>query len=100
MENNQEVDNGGMKTLEGYFDKPAVAAVNEQCLLEQLMANNTKLAANNESLLVMVKKLNGDIKKLERDNSRLNKGGQVSGRGPTLCHHCKKEGSHHPDACY
>ena len=53
-----------MKALEGYFDNLTVAAVNEQCLLEQLMANNTKLAANKESLVVRVKKLNGDSRNL------------------------------------
>ena len=63
------------------------------------MANNTKLAANNESLVAMVKKLTGYIKNLESDNTRLKKGGQSS-RGPTLCHHCKREGYHVPDSYY
>ena len=100
MENKQEVVYGGMKALEGYFDNLASAAVNEKSVLEQLVLNNTKLAASNESLVALVKKLTGDIKNLERDNSRLKKGGQVSGRSPTLCHHCKKEGYHQTDACY
>ena len=79
-----------MKSLEGYFDNIAAAAINEKSVLEQLVANNTKLAANSESLVAIVTKLTGDINNLERDNSRLKKGGQVSGRGPTICHHCKK----------
>ena len=79
-----------MKSLEGYFDNLSAAAVNEKSVLEQLVANNIKLAENKESLVTMVKKLTGDIKNLERDNSRLKKVGQVSGRGPNLCHHCNK----------
>ena len=90
MENNQKVGDGGMKSLEGYFDNLSAAAVNEKSVLEQLVANNIKLAENKESLVTMVKKLTGDIKNLERDNSRLKKVGQVSGRGPNLCHHCNK----------
>ena len=58
------------------------------------------LATRNESLVTLVKKLTGDIKNLERDNSRLKKGGQISVRSTTLCHHCKKEGYHQPEACY
>ena len=65
-----------------------------------MVLNNTKLVASNESLVTMVKKISFDITNLERDNSCLTKGGQVSSRGPTLWHHCKKEGYHHPDACY
>ena len=100
VENKQGADDGGMKALEGYFDNRSAAAVNEKSVLEKLVANNTKLAANNQSLVAMVKKLTGDIKNLERDNSRLKKGMQIRGRGPTLCHHCKKERYHQSDACY
>ena len=89
-----------MKALEGYFDNLASAVVNEKSVLETLVANNTKLAANNESLVAMVKKLTGYISNLERYNSCLKKGVPFSGRGPTLCHHCKKYGYHQPDACY
>ena len=64
------------------------------------MLNITKLAASNKSLVALVTKLTGDIKNLERDNLCLKKGGQVSGRSPTLYHHCKKEGYHQPDAYY
>ena len=63
------------------------------------MANNTKLAATNKNLVAMVKKLTNEIKNLKRETSCLKKGGQ-SGWGPTLCHHCKKEGYHAPEACY
>ena len=73
MENNQGVDDGGKKALEGYFDNLAAAVVNEKFVLEQLVANNTKLAANNDNLVAMVKKMTSNIKNLERDNSRLNK---------------------------
>ena len=97
--NKQAADNGGMKALEGYFDNLAAVAVNEKLVLEQLVANNTKLAASNESLVAMVKKMTEDIKNLEQDNSRLKKGGKIS-RGLTLCHHCKREVYHALDACY
>ena len=94
------MDDGGIKALEGYFDNLAVAAVNEKSALQQLVLNNTTLATSNESLVALVQKITGDIKNLERDNSRLKKGGQVSGRSTTLCHHCKKEGYHQPESCY
>ena len=55
VENKQAVNDGGMKALEGYFDNLAAAAVNEKSVLEQLVANNTKLAANNKSLVVVSK---------------------------------------------
>ena len=86
-----------MKALEGCFDNLATAAVNENMVLDKLVANNTKLASNNESLIAMVKKLTGDIKNLERDNARLKKCGQSSW-GPTLCHHFKRECYHAPDS--
>ena len=99
MEKNQGVDDGGTKALEGYFYNLAAAAVNEKLVLEQLVANNTKLAATNKNLVAMVKKLTNDIKKIERETSRIKKGGQ-SRQDLTLCHHCKKEGYHAPKACY
>ena len=99
-ENQQGVDDCNMMAFEGYFDNLAVTAVNEKSVLQQLVSNNTKLAASNKSRVTMVKKLTGDIKNLERDNSRLKKGMQIRGRGPTLCHHCKKERYHQSDACY
>ena len=99
VENNQVVDDGEMKALEGYFNNLAAAAVNEKSVLEQLVMNNTKLAVTNKHLVAMVKKLTNEIKNLERETSRLKKGGQIS-QGPTLCHHCKKEGYHAPDSCY
>ena len=88
-----------MKALGGYFYNLAAAAVNEKLVLEQPVVNNTKLVANNENLVAMVKKLTSHIKNLERENSRLKKGGKII-RVPTICHHCKKEGYHAPDACY
>ena len=100
METQQEVDDGGMKALEGYFDNLSDSAVNEKSVLQQLVLNNTKTATSNERLVALVKKLTGEIKNLERDKLRLKKGGQVSGHSTILCHHCKKEGYHQPDACY
>ena len=54
-----ETNQGGnevvMKSLEGYFDNLADAAVNEKSVLEQLVANNATLAATNEELVTIVK---------------------------------------------
>ena len=56
---NSEVatDNGGneagMKALEGYSDNLAVAATNKKSVLEQLVANNSKLAAANKDLVAI-----------------------------------------------
>ena len=47
VEKKQELYDGGMKALEGYFDNLAAAAVNEKSVLEQLVVNNTKLVAKN-----------------------------------------------------
>ena len=88
-----------MQTLDGYFNNLAAAAVNEKLILEQLVANNTKLAATNKNLVNIVKKLTKDIKYIERETSRIKKVGQ-SKRDPTLCHHCKKKGYHVPEVCY
>ena len=98
MEKYQGVDNGGMKALEGYFDNLAATMFNEKLVLENLVANNTKLSATNENLVAMVKKLTNGINNLERETSCLKKGGKIRW-DPTLCHHCKKEGYHEPDAC-
>ena len=95
----QVVDKNGMKALEVYFYNLAAVTVNKKSVLEQLVVNNTKLAANNESLVAMVKKMTGNIKNLEHHNARLKKGGKNSW-GPTLYHHCKREGYHVSDACY
>ena len=67
-----------MKYLEGYFDNLAAATINEKLVLDQLMANNNKLAANKKSLVTMVKKMTGDIKNLEHEIARLKKGGQIN----------------------
>ena len=72
-----------MKALEGYFDNLAAAAVNKKSVLEQLVANNTKLAATNENLVAMVKKLTYGIKNLEQETSGLKKGEQII-QGPTV----------------
>ena len=48
-------DEVGMKSLEGYFDNLAAAAINKKSVLEQLVANNSKLDVNNEDLVAMVK---------------------------------------------
>ena len=51
LDNQLEEDVGDLKTLEGYFDNLAAAAVNWQGVLKQLMLNNTTLATINESLV-------------------------------------------------
>ena len=71
LKNQLEEDSGDLKTLEGYFDNVAAAAVNEQGFLKKLVLNNTTLATSNESLVALVKKLSNNIKNLEREISRL-----------------------------
>ena len=71
-----------MKTLEGYFDNLAAAAVNEKDVLKQLVLNNTTLATSNKSLVALVKKQNNEIKNLEREISRIKNCGQASARNP------------------
>ena len=88
-----------MKALEGYFDNFVAAAVNKKLVLEELVANNTKLAATKENLVAIVKKVTNDIKYLEMKTSRLKKGGQRK-RDTTLCPHCKKEAYHAGKACF
>ena len=92
VDNQIEVDAGGIKALEEYYDNLAAATVNEKYVLQKLVLNNTTLATSNESLVALVKKLTGDIKNLKRDHLHLKKGGQVSGLSTTLFRHCKKEG--------
>ena len=65
VETNHDVDEGGMKSLEGYFGNLAAVAVNKKSVLNQLVANNTKLAATNEHLVAIVKKLINEIKNIE-----------------------------------
>ena len=89
-----------MKTLEGYFDNLATAAVNEQGVLKQLVLNNTTLATSNESLVALVKNQSNDIKNLERKIYSVKKGGQASARNTALCANCKKEVFHQPQDCY
>ena len=56
LDNKFEEDSGDVKTLKGYFDNLAAAAVNEKYVLKQLVLNNTTLATSNESLVALVKK--------------------------------------------
>ena len=72
MDTNQGVDEGGMKSLEGYFDNLASVAVNKKSLLEHVVANSTKLAATNEDLVAIVKKFTNEINNIERGTYRLN----------------------------
>ena len=65
VETNHDVDEGGMKSLEGYFGNLAAVAVNKKSVPNQLVANNTKLAATNEHLVAIVKKLKNMIKNIE-----------------------------------
>ena len=66
LDNQLEEDSSDVKTLEGYFDNLAAAAVNEKYVLKQLVFNNTTLVRSNESLVALVKKQNNEIKNLER----------------------------------
>ena len=100
LDNQLEEGGGDPKTLEGYFDNLAAAAVTEKVVLHQLVLNNTTQSTSNKSLVALVKNLSNDIKNLEREISRMKKGGQVSARNTTLCAHCKKEGFHQPQDCF
>ena len=57
VEKNNGVDEVIMKSLEGYFDNLATAAVNKKSFLEQLVANNAQLAATNKEWVAIVKKI-------------------------------------------
>ena len=63
VDNQLEVEDGGIQALEGYFDNLDTAEINKRSVLQQLVLNNTTLATSNESLVALVKKLTGDIKK-------------------------------------
>ena len=90
LDNQLEEEVGDLKTLKGYFDNLAAAAVNEKGVLQQLVLNSNTLSTSNESLVALVKNLSNNIKNLEREISHMKKGGQVSARNITLCTHCKK----------
>ena len=62
VDNQLEVEDGGIKALEGYFDNLVAAAVNEKFVLQQLVLNSTTLATSNKSLVALVRKLTVDIK--------------------------------------
>ena len=66
LNNQLEEDGGDLKTLKGYFENLAVAAVKNKGVLQQLVLNNTTLSTSNESLEALVKKLSNDSKNLER----------------------------------
>ena len=73
LDNKLEEDGGDLKTLKGYFDNLAAAAVNEKGVLQKLVLNNTTISTSNESLVALVKKLSNDIKNLEQTTSRMKK---------------------------
>ena len=50
VDNQLEVEDGGIQALEGYFDNLSAAAINEKSVLKQLVLNNTTLVTSNESL--------------------------------------------------
>ena len=81
-------DEVGLKAIEVYFENLAAAVTNEKTVLEQLVANNSKLAATNEELVAVIKKLTNKNKYLQQETYRLNKkgiGGDTQGkRDPTL----------------
>ena len=64
LDNQLEEDGGDLKTLEGYFDNLAAAAVNGKGVLQKLALNNTTLSTSKVSLAALAKKLNNDIKNL------------------------------------
>ena len=77
-----------MKAIEEYFENLAAAATNKKSFLEQIVANNSKLAAINEELVVIVKKISNENKDLQRETYHLKKtGGSGAAQGnkdPTL----------------
>ena len=103
-----ETNNGsgevGNKALKGYFKNLAAVVINKKSVLENLVANNSKLASTNKDLVAMVKKLSNKIKNTERETSCFKKTGSSGAsqgkRDLTLFPHCKKEGYHAPDACF
>jgi len=103
--------------LEGYFDNLAAAATNEKAVLDQLVANNTKLAATNATLAAAVKSLQEDMKNVRLEIQGLKpssgggrgraggRNGNGNGNGESfgtkrLCPNCKREVYHAPDDCY
>ena len=93
VETNNVGDKEGMKALDGYFNNLAAAYINDKSVIEQLVANNAKLASTNKDLVAIVKKISNVIKNLKRDTYRLNKTG-FSGASQgksylTLCPHYK-----------
>ena len=54
-----------MKALEGYFYNLTAASTNNKSVLEQLVANNTKLAVINEELMAIVKQISNKNKDLQ-----------------------------------
>ena len=76
MENQQEVDDGGMKALKGKFDNLVAATVTEKSAIQQLVLNNTKLAASNKSLVALVKKLTGTSRTLNDTTRASRKAGK------------------------
>ena len=94
----------GMKVLEGYFDNLAAAATNRESFLEQLVANNVKLAATNEDLVAILKRVSNKNKDPQQESYRIKKtdssGATQGKRDPTVCPHFKKEVYHSPDDCF
>ena len=77
-----------LKALEGYFDNLAGATTNKKKLLEQLVANNDKLAATNEELVAVVKNHPTKIKISNERSITLRKRedpGRQKGRGNQPC---------------
>ena len=56
VEKNNGGNKVGMKALGGYFYNLSAAVINEKLVLEQLVANNAKLAVTNKDLVTIVKK--------------------------------------------
>ena len=54
VDNQLELEDGGIQALEGYFDNLAASAINEKSVLQQMVLNNTTLVTSNESLVAQV----------------------------------------------
>ena len=55
VEINQGRNEGGMKSLEVYFDNLAAAVVSKKLFLDKQVANNTNLTTTNKNLVAVVK---------------------------------------------
>ena len=77
----------GMKAVKWYFDNLAATTINEKSVLNQLVANNAKLAATNKDLVAIVKKFPTILRILNKRPTASRKrtaAGHYKGRGTKL----------------